>query len=172
MMSGRGWFFFGGLILGPLIAVIIVGIGFWPWRATSVPPSWETILATRSLHAAVAREAKNLKAPISASEETLRAGMKIYRSNCAGCHGDFGQPSKWGANGFYPRVPQFPQVPTALRSEEMFLIVQGGIRYSGMGSWKDLMSEEETWKVVLFLNNMQSLPPAVKLEWEAGKKNE
>jgi len=54
----------------------------------------------------------------------------------------------------------------------MFLIVQGGIRYSGMGSWKDLMSEEETWKVVLFLNNMQSLPPAVKLEWEAGKKNE
>jgi len=51
----------------------------------------------------------------------------------------------------------------------MFLIVQGGIRYSGMGSWKDLMSEQETWKVVLFVNNLQSLPPAVKSEWEAGK---
>jgi hypothetical protein len=31
------------------------------------------------------------------------------------------------------------------------------------------MSEEETWKVVLFLNNMQLLPSAVKSEWEAGK---
>ena len=108
MMSGRGWFFFGGLILGPLIAVIIVGIGFWSWRATSVPPSWETILATRSLHAAVAREAKNLKAPISASEETLRAGMKIYRSNCAGCHGDFGQPSKWGRKRILSACPAIP----------------------------------------------------------------
>jgi mono/diheme cytochrome c family protein len=171
MMLGRKWFFFGGMILGPLIAVIAVSIGLWPWRATSVPPRWENTLATRSLHAAVAREAKNLTAPLSASEETLRAGMKIYRTNCAGCHGDFDQPSKWGANGFYPRVPQFPQAPPTLRSEEMFLIVRGGIRYSGMGSWKDLMSEEETWKVALFLNNMQSLPPAVKSEW-AGKKNQ
>jgi hypothetical protein len=51
----------------------------------------------------------------------------------------------------------------------MFLIVREGIRYSGMGSWKDLMSEEETWKVVLFLNKMQSLPPTVKSEWEEGK---
>jgi len=106
---------------------------------------------------------------MSASDETLRAGMKIYRTNCAGCHGDFDQPSKWGANGFYPRVPQFPQAPPTLRTEEMFLIVREGIRYSGMGSWKDLMSEEETWKVVLFLNKMQSLPPTVKSEWEEGK---
>jgi mono/diheme cytochrome c family protein len=169
MMLGRKWFFFGGLILGPLIAVIIVGIGLWPWRATSIPPRWENTLATRSLHAAVAREARNLKAPMSASEETLRAGMKIYQTNCAGCHGDSGQPSKWGANGFYPRAPQFPQAPPTLRSEEIFLIVRGGIRYSGMGSWKDLMSEEETWKVALFLNNIRSLPATVKLEWKAGK---
>ena len=171
MMLGRKWFFFGGMILGPLIAVIVVSIGLWPWRATSVPPKWENTLAARSLHAALAREAKNLKAPMSASDETLRAGMKIYRTNCAGCHGDFDQPSKWGANGFYPRVPQFAEAPPTLRTEEMFLIVREGIRYSGMGSWKDLMSEEETWKVVLFLNNIESLPPAVRSEWE-GKENE
>ena len=108
--------------------------------------------------------------PIPVSDETLAAGMKIYRTNCAGCHGVFGQLSKWGANGFYPRVPQFPQTPPSLRSEEMFLIVREGIRYSGMGSWKALMSEEETWKVVLFLSKMQSLPPAVKLQWEAVKQ--
>jgi len=57
-MLGRKWFFFGGMILGPLIAVIVVSIGLWPWRATSVPPKWENTLAARSLHAALAREAK------------------------------------------------------------------------------------------------------------------
>lgn len=167
-MRSRWSFFFAGFILGPLIAVIIAGVGLWPWRATSIPPKWENTFATRSFHAAVSREAKNLKAPISPSEETLRAGMKIYQTNCAGCHGDFGQPSTWGAHGFYPRVPQFPKAPPVLRSEEMFLIVQNGIRYSGMGAWKDLSSEEETWKVALFLKNMQSLPSAVKSEWEGG----
>jgi mono/diheme cytochrome c family protein len=96
--------------------------------------------------------------------------MKIYRTNCAGCYGDFGKPSAWGANGFYPRVPQFPNAPSALRSEEMFLAVRNGVRYSGMGAWRDLMSEEETWKVVAFLSNMHSLPPAVKSEWEASGK--
>lgn len=169
-MFARGWFFISGLVLGPLIALIVVASGLWPWRATSIPPRWESSLGGRSLHIAVARQARNLKVPIPVSDETLAAGMKIYRTNCAGCHGVFGQLSKWGANGFYPRVPQFPQTPPSLRSEEMFLIVREGIRYSGMGSWKDLMSEEETWKVVLFLSKMQSLPPAVKLQWEAVKQ--
>ncbi len=167
-VAKRGWrFFLTGLFIGPLIAVILVSLGVWPWRATSPPPKWETTIATRSLHSALAREAKNLHSPIPASEETLRAGLKIYRANCAGCHGDFGQPSKWGANGFYPRVPQFAQSPSELRAEEMFLIVRDGVRYSGMGAWKDLMSEESTWKVVLFLSNLKSLPQAVRAEWEA-----
>jgi mono/diheme cytochrome c family protein len=106
----------------------------------------------------------------SPSEETLRAGLKIYRINCAGCHGDFGQSSTWGANGFYPRVPQFADAPPTLRSEEMFLVVRDGIRYSGMGAWKDLISETDTWKVVLFLSNLKSLPPRVRSEWEGSAK--
>jgi mono/diheme cytochrome c family protein len=167
---GRWWFFLTGLIFGPLLAVIIIGLGLWPWRATSVPPTWEDTFATKALHGALAREAKNLKSPLAASEETLRAGLKIYQTNCAGCHGGFGQPSAWGANGFYPRVPQFAKTPSALRSEEMFLVVRNGVRYSGMGAWKDLMSEEETWKVVTFLSNLRSLPPGVKSEWESGSE--
>ena len=164
-------FFLGGLIAGPLVAVIIVALGLWPWRANSKRPKWEDSLAVHSLHTALARDAKNLHPPISASEETLPAGLKIYRTNCAGCHGDFGQPSTWGANGFYPRVPQFADAPPAPRSEEMFLVVRNGIRYSGMGAWKDLISEEDTWKVGLFLSNLKSLLPAVRSEWEGNAKN-
>jgi mono/diheme cytochrome c family protein len=152
--------------VGPLIAVVIVGLGLWPWRATSIPPTWENALAVRSLHSALARSARTLRPPISPSEETLRAGMKIYRSNCAGCHGDFAHPSIWGTKGFYPRVPQFADTPPALSAEEVYLVVRDGIRYSGMGAWKDLISEEDTWKVALFLSQLKSLPDAVKPEWE------
>jgi mono/diheme cytochrome c family protein len=37
--------------------------------------------------------------------------MKMYRDDCAGCHGDYGRPSEWGSQDFYPRVPQFALEP-------------------------------------------------------------
>jgi len=49
----------------------------------------------------------------------------------------------------------------------MFLIVRNGVRYTGMGAWKDLMSEDDTWKVVSFLSRLQSLPPDVRSAWQA-----
>jgi thiosulfate dehydrogenase len=164
----RGWLFFlSGVFLGPFIIAVGLWLGIWPWRATSVPTSFEKTLGARSLHRALAREAKKLRAPFPASDETLLAGLKIFRANCAGCHGDLGQPSAWGANGFYPRVPQFGGEPSSLRAEEMFLVVRNGIRYSGMGAWKELMSEDDTWRVVIFLSNGKSLSPSVRAAWEA-----
>ena len=71
-----------------------------------------------------------------------------------------------GSNAFYPRVPQFATVRPTLRSEEMFSVVRNGVRYSGMGAWKDLMSEEDSWKVVLFLSNSRLLPPPERSAWE------
>lgn len=159
-----------GLAVGPALGIVILSLGLWPWRGTSAPPKWETTLARKSLHAAVSHEAANLKSPMTVSDELLLSGIRIYRANCAGCHGDFSQPSAWGTNGFYPWVPQFADSPPDLRSEEMFLIVRNGIRYSGMGAWKDLMSEEDTWKVVTFLSTIKSLPPTVRETWEKPKQ--
>jgi mono/diheme cytochrome c family protein len=166
----RTLFFLLGLMLAPAVVLVAFSLGLWPWHAISKPPGWENALATRSLQVALRREAAKVHSPLDPSEETLLAGMRIYRINCAGCHGDFGQVSTWGANAFYPRVPQFPDAPPRLRAEEMFLIVRNGVRYSGMGAWKDLMSEEDTWRVVLFLGNLSSLPPAVRSTWEGEKR--
>src|SRR5438477_6250342 len=167
-MPKRAWFsFLVGLVLLPAFAMGLLYFGLLPWRGVAQPARWENRIARRALHAAVRRDAANLRSQITITDETLLAGMKIYRTNCAGCHGDFGQPSAWGTGGFYPRVPQFPNSPPTLRTEEMFLIVRNGVRYTGMGAWKDLMSEDDTWKVVSFLSRLQSLPPDVRSAWQA-----
>jgi mono/diheme cytochrome c family protein len=93
--------------------------------------------------------------------------MKIFRANCAGCHGEFGHPSQWGTTGFYPRVPQFADVPPTLSAPEMFFVVKNGIRYTGMGAWDGMLSDGEIWQVVTFLNNLKSLPEPVATEWTA-----
>lgn len=118
-----------------------------------------------SLRASLERHAPALKNPLPVSEETLLAGMKNFRTNCAGCHGDSGRPSAWETKGFYPRVPQFADAPSQLSPPEMFFVVKNGIRYSGMGAWDGMISDTEIWQVVAFLSNIKSLPEPVAAAW-------
>jgi|SRR4051812_19737740 mono/diheme cytochrome c family protein len=159
--------FFAGLALLPAAAIIAARLGLWPSQATSSPPQWERVLAQSALQSSVARRARGITNPIGRSNDTLLAGMKIYRMNCAGCHGEFQQPSHWGTTGFYPRVPQFAEAPSPLSPPEMFVVVKDGIRYTGMGAWDGMLSDDEIWKAVMFLSRVQSLPEPVAAAWRA-----
>ena len=77
-----------GLVLFPLAALAIAFIGWLPVEATANPPTWETVLARRAVTASVAREAPALQNPIRPTSDNLRAGMKLFLDDCAGCHGD------------------------------------------------------------------------------------
>jgi mono/diheme cytochrome c family protein len=166
-MAMRG-FLFGFLVgstLPPVIAGLVFVLGRSSIDATSNPPRWETILARRSFAASVARQAPKVQNPIPVNSDTLKAGLAIYRDACAGCHGDAGKPSQWGATDFYPRVPQFDSEPPTKPDWQMFWIVKHGVRYSGMGGVDGLMPDEKVWKVVGFLGHIGSLPPDVEAEW-------
>lgn len=155
-----------GVLMPPLGVLLAAQLGFLPVHATDEPPAWERTVARRAFDASVARRAPPLSNPIGLNNEDLLAGMKLYRSNCAGCHGDAGLPSDWGTRGFYPRVPQFAQSPPGKVDWQMFWIVRHGVRYSGMGAWnEEMLSEKELWEVITFLSRLSSLPPAVDAEW-------
>jgi len=160
--------FLAGLALLPVAAILIASFGLWPTKATAPgPPGWERLWAQSALRSSLEREARGVTNPVTVSNETLLAGMKIYRTNCAGCHGESGHPSHWGTTGFYPRVPQFADVPSRLSASEMFLIVKHGIRYTGMGAWDGMLTDDEIWKTVTFLSHLQSLPEPVTAVWQA-----
>jgi len=158
-------------IATPFIVLGVCGtLGYLPVRATSSPSKIESMIATRSVDARIAREAKGLKNPLKPTDATLLAGMKLYRNDCAGCHGLSGKPSDWGTKNFYPPVPQFADELPDMKDSEMFLIVKHGIRYTGMGGWDGMMKDEEIWSVVTFLSRLGSLPPAVARIWTGGSR--
>jgi hypothetical protein len=49
----------------------------------------------------------------------------------------------------------------------MFVVVKDGIRYTGMGAWDGMLSDDEIWKAVMFLSRVQSLPEPVAAAWRA-----
>ena len=99
------------------------------------------------------------------------AGMKIFRGEgCAGCHGDGSKPSVWGTTSFFPRVPQFATAAPHRPEAQIHWIVKNGIRYTAMGAWQQLMTDEQIWKVTAFVSHIDSLPATlriVEVRWAA-----
>ena len=48
----------------------------------------------------------------------------------------------------------------------MFVAIKYGIRYSGMGAWNGMLSDDDIWKVATFLEHIGSLPIEVQANWK------
>jgi thiosulfate dehydrogenase len=158
-----------GLLVLPAIGAVIAFSGRFPFEATATPPRWEGRLAAMALDPAVERKAHGLANPIAATDDELLKGMQLYRGDCAGCHGDPGRPSPWGRNN-YPPAPQLADHGVDDPVPATFVVVKHGIRYTGMGAWRGLLSDDDIWRVALFLNRVESLPPAVEAAWRSGPR--
>lgn len=165
--------FFCGLLLGvvliPFAALVASLSGWLSISATDNPPRWESFAAHKAFAAAIERQAPKQENPIQPTSANLIAGMKYYRNGCAGCHGDAGKPSQWGTSDFYPRIPQFDSDPPHEADWQMFWIVKHGVRYTGMGAWDTLASDEDIWKAVTFLSHLKNLPPDVEAQWRGSQ---
>jgi thiosulfate dehydrogenase len=165
--------FFLGVLITILVGVggglCVALLGFLPTRANVPPPSWEAGIAGHAMDASVGRHAPKATNPFEANEDNLSQGMVIYTMNCAVCHGSPAKKDNALGRSFYPPVPQFLEDPADMPDNENFWIVENGIRYTGMPGWKGTLTEEQMWKVTLFIGNMSNLPPAVKAKWEGGQ---
>lgn len=154
-----------GFLLIPFIGLIVSSLGWLPVSATSNPPRWESFFARRAFAVAVTRRAPRMQNPFPPTSANLKAGLKFYRDDCSGCHGGAGKPILWGTTDFYPRVPQFDSNLPTKPDWQMFWIVKHGVRYTGMGAWEGLATDDDIWKVVGFLSRLKDLPPEVAAEW-------
>lgn len=171
-------FLFGfalGLLALPIAAITVARLGLLPINANTSPSNLEVSFAHMALDASAARHAPHLPDPIAPTEENLMAGLKLFKNDCAGCHGTPSTASENEANvTLYPNAPQFALHPPRKPEYQLFWIVKGGVRYSGMFAWAGQfapdasgrdVSDEKIWSAVTFLTHLDSLPPAVNAEW-------
>jgi len=155
---------FFGVLTAALVFLFAVVVGAFKIEADVPPLRIEGRLAKQAFNASIRRIPAEQN-PYRVDDAFLLEGLKLFRSGCAGCHGEYSKPSDWGSRHFYPPAPQFGEAPPRRTEAEIFYIVQHGIRYSGMGGWSGLMNKEQTWKVASFLSRLDDLPPQVAAEW-------
>jgi thiosulfate dehydrogenase len=168
--------FLVGILAIPMGAFVAAWMGWLPTNANATPGALEKAFMHLALDRAAARKAPHLANPIAPTEENLMAGMKLFKGDCAGCHGEPSDAAKREAEGIlYPSPPVFALHPPSKPDYQLFWIIKGGVRYSGMFWWegqfgKDAsgkdVSDEKIWTAVTFLRHIDSLPPAVAAEWK------
>ena len=162
--SGSGGFgkVFLGFILG--IAAVAVGLflylhfGALPVAVADAPFPYEKLIVKVPLNARIDREVKT--APFGTSEDVFESGARVYRTECASCHGTPGHDVV-SAQYMYPSAPQLWKkhgkssvVGVSDDSAgETYWKVANGIRLTGMPAFKHMLSDTQMWQVSLLLKN-------------------
>ena len=159
-------FLFGlvfGLIAVAVGAALYFGLGMAPVATSAPPMPFERLLAGMALHSRIAKEMPS-QVPIPVDEANLTAGAKVYREQCAVCHGLSGRPETAIAKGMFPHPPQLFEGHgvTDDPAGETYWKAANGIRLTGMPGFKGSLSGTQLWQVSLLLANADKLPAGVK----------
>lgn len=166
-----------GLIVGILLGVLLVAGGVYFYFstgrapvATSAPPMpLERKLAKMGLHAYL-EKLPHPEPQVPADETNLIAGAKVYKEQCAVCHGLPGEAKSAISTGMFPKPPELFHGTGVTDDDawESYWKVENGIRMTGMPGFKDRLTEPQIWQVTVLVKNADKMTEAVRKELAAG----
>lgn len=152
------------LLLGVLGLVGMAGLAWGAMALGAVDPSattrpsrLEKLVAHAALDAAVrARAPQGKSAPADAA--SIERGREAYRTNCLVCHGVPGGEQSSIAAGLNPPVPDLAEPEAQARTDgELYFLVSGGVRLTGMPGFERSLPEKLRWDLVAFLRALPKL---------------
>ncbi|HXW84937.1 MAG TPA: cytochrome c [Candidatus Binataceae bacterium] len=164
-MARLFWFILGAVVA--VVAIFIAGYGFIvrggvQMAVDAQPLPLEEKVADLAITASM-HGADQQANPLKLTDDNLNAGVQVYNSHCAGCHGVPGKQS-----GVVKRIA--PSPPQLFEHDQMvtddpegatYWVVTNGIRLSGMPQFKDSLTDDERWQVTMLLSHADKIPPAI-----------
>src|SRR6185437_14675999 len=124
--------------------------------SASSPGNIESMVAQEAKRVAIA--GKSLNNPLPDTPEVAKTGEEHFGHHCQVCHGldghNTGVPF---ASKMSPNVPELSDHSVQEFSDgQLKMIIQNGIRFSGMPGWQGILDDHEMWAIVRFIRH---LPP-------------
>jgi len=156
------------VVIVPLGAFAFVKSGIYNVGASHPHTKFTTWLTHETMIHSVGMRARSIVPPESVSAADISAGFCAYETHCVACHGAAGVARQQWVSGMEPQPPYLIDVTQRFTPSELFWIVRNGIKMTGMPSWRNSMSDRETWNVVAWLEASRKLPPQTYVRWRAG----
>jgi len=99
---------------------------------------------------------KDVRNPLPATQENIRAGQANFGNYCMVCHGLDGQNTGVPFAGrLSPRVPELnSRAVQAYSDGQLKWVIDNGIFPSGMPASKGTLSDEEIWQIVHYIRHL------------------
>jgi cytochrome c553 len=141
-----------GLFVG-WSGLIGIGASGGHWAVTDWFLHWVMRNSTRTA-------ALSMQAPPLDDPALLPLAAGHYETGCAICHGSPAQPRSDAVLAMLPPPPDLTGVIPTWTDEQLFQIVQHGVRYTGMPAWPTQVRPDEAWAMVAFLRQLPTMDAA------------
>src|SRR5712692_107714 len=157
-----------GLALLGLAAAIAASVLHDGLSARATPTKLEALVARNARHLAIPSKARLAQNPVLDSPEEQREARLHFADHCAICHGNDGGGDTAIGGGLYPKPPDLRLPSTQELSDgELFWIIENGVRFTGMPAFSGHHgTQEDSWKLVLFIRHLPQLAADERLEME------
>jgi mono/diheme cytochrome c family protein len=156
-----------GVVMGVLLVIggtyYYFVSGMAPVATADRPLPYEKKIASKSKNAHMRKQTMP-PSPVAPDEPNLIAGAKVYKEQCASCHGLPSQPAPAISEGMYPHSPLLfkGKGVTDDPPGETHWTVENGIRLTGMPSFKNTLTDTQLWQVTQLLANADKISDSVK----------
>ena len=108
----------------------------------------------------VPEEARQLKNPLQPTAPALKSAREVYADKCAHCHGDTGKGDGQDASKYDPAPTDFTDAKrmSAATDGELFYKISEGKK--PMPVFKNKLSEDQRWELVLLIRSLAKQPAA------------
>jgi mono/diheme cytochrome c family protein len=141
-----------------VLVVVLIAIALMRFNLSALrePGRLETSVANWGTHFLIRRASRHGIPPRPQdTQASVASGNTLYSSECGLCHGSDGHtPSPMG-RWMYPRVADLTSEQVQSYSdEELFWIIQNGIRYTGMPAFGKVETADHIWDLVNYLRTL------------------
>ena len=124
------------------------------------PSRIEALVARAARRLATPREMRGRANPLEATDAVRNEGLEHFAHHCASCHGNEGSGDTELGRGLFPKPPDMRLPRTQnLTDGELFLIIENGVRFTGMPAFGsgNPIPESSTWPLVHFIRHLPNL---------------
>ncbi|HEV7967852.1 MAG TPA: cytochrome c [Candidatus Acidoferrales bacterium] len=147
-----------------LLAGGVIAAAHFDFSATQESTPLEARIATMGKHWIVSRRAR--EQPVtepSVGPASLDSGGMTFNGDCAFCHGQDGRTPTDVGQAMDPRVPSLASPEVQQWSDtELFWIIRNGNRFTGMGAFGKILTDDQIWDLVHYVRSLRDTAPAAK----------
>lgn len=144
-------------IFGFAVVLIVIALMRFNLTALHEPGPAETRLANLSKRYLIYRNSRHgIPRRPQDTKASIERGGSHYGLDCSVCHGDDGRSQRPLGQWMYPRASDLTSKQVQSYSDqELFWIIQNGIRFTGMPAFGEVESPDHVWDLV---NYVRTLP--------------